>query len=142
MTYSDLQDNPTGPAIADPFPLPANAWTPALRASIVVYWQQAAKEAFDVVLQLVDPVLLEEGDPGFIVRGTVGVDRRQLPFSLGTGTGAADLLAGWFEYRLAEDHQPPEDGQPPKLRIPQLWLVDAVYPGGRTAAARITSEEK
>lgn len=125
MTHSDFQDDPTGPATMDPPSLPANAWSPTEGASIVVYWQQAPEDGFDVVLQLIDPALLEDGDPGFIVWDRVGADQPQLPFSLRTETWGAYVLAGRFEYRV------PAQGEA------QLWLVDANYPGGHTAASRI-----
>jgi hypothetical protein len=123
--------------------LPANAWSPTEGASIVVYWQPASEDGFDVVLQLIDPALLDDGDPGFIVWDRVGADQPQLPFSLRTETGGALVLSGRFEYRLPKDPPPPVDAPPPAGDAPrtpaaaELWLVHAEYPGGSTAAARI-----
>lgn len=180
MTHSYLEESPGDRTTQDSPVLPTNVWIPSDddTSGIMVYWERRA-DVFDVVLQLIDPALVEDGDPGFIVWGTLGPDRPRLPFSLRAEAGSAYVLSGRFEYRLPKEEPapvdkpppmdalppmddpaaggepPPVKGRPPKdalppvdavtaydapLRsppLPQLWLVNAVYPGGRTAAARI-----
>jgi hypothetical protein len=180
MMHSYLEESPDDRTTQDSPSLPTNVWIPSDDDSsgIMVYWERRA-DVFDVVLQLIDPALLEDGDPGFIVWETLGPDRPRLPFSLRAEAGSAYVLSGRFEYRLPKedpasvDEPPPIDalpplydpaagGEPPPVKdrppiealppvdavaaydaplrsppVPQLWLVNAVYPGGRTAAARI-----
>ena len=174
MTHFYLGQNPGDRNTQDSPSLPTNAWTPSDNdaSGIMVYWERRA-DVFDVVLQLIDRALLEDGDAGFIVWETLRPDRPQLPFSLRARAGGAYVLSGRFEYRLPKEdlapvhspalmYDPAAGGEPPTVKdrppiddlppvdavvaydasprsppVPQLWLVNAVYPGGRIAAARI-----
>jgi len=120
---TDSNASPNAPAASKK--LPGNAWTPGPGASIVVYWSRLDDDQFDVALQLLDPSVLADSDPGIIVWVTMGPDRARQAFSLRDETSPERLLSGRFEWRQVG------------LEVPQLWLINATYPDGYTAEAQI-----
>ena len=134
MTHSDLQD-PILYAKRDSISLPAKTWHPQDSASIRIHWQPISTGGFEVVLQLIDRALLEDGNRGFIVRAMVGPDQERLPFLLHTANDLTPILRGRFEYRPEKDPAPALD--PSNKPAAELWLLDAEYPGGYTDAAKI-----
>lgn len=106
-------------------PLPENPWMPDPDACIMVYWQGAEDDSFEVALQLIDPALSTGAAPQILVWVVLGPDRPRQAFSLTDESSPDQLLWGRFEWRQ------------PKNEAPQLWLIDAHYPGGATLAAQI-----
>jgi len=110
--------------------LPPQMWMPHDGASICVYWDRTGPGTFTIALQLIDRSLIAAGDSGIILRTTLSsAVRVQLPFSLRDGHTGALLLSGRFELRTDAHGSV------------QLWLLDARYPGGFTAAAQISGAE-
>ncbi|MDV2451812.1 hypothetical protein [Xanthomonas hortorum] len=110
--------------------LPTNVWAPVDANSLQIYWQLVG-EGYEVAVQLVDAALLEQGDTGIIVWTLVDVTHQILPFSLYDEETSQLVLGGriaWVEVAGGATNNVP----------PQLWIRDAIYPGGGpTLAARI-----
>lgn len=105
--------------------LPENPWTPSPDASIIVYWQAGEEDSFEVALQLIDPEAPPGSHPQIIVWVVLGPDRPRQAFSLTDEQSPTRLLWGRFEWRR------------PEKEAPQLWLIDAHYPGGATPSAQL-----
>ncbi|MBB3823470.1 hypothetical protein FHT03_003517 [Xanthomonas arboricola] len=114
--------------------LPKNVWAPADGSSLQIYWQLVG-EGYEVAVQLIDAAVLEQGDTGIIVWGLVDVTHQALPFSLYDEETGQELILGgeikWVE--VASSLGGATNNAPP-----QLWIKNAIYPGGgSTIAARI-----
>lgn len=127
--------NATDPSFAavpradDGGPLPEHLWTPRLGASICVYWARRPDGGFDVAVLLDDRARPHDGYYGLVVCDAVGPARPTLAFCIEDPGDRRRVLCGRFEWRGAAD-------------APQLWLIDADYPGGRTAAAMIAPRSR
>lgn len=117
---------PSSPDLSmDAPPLPGNIWAPEPDASIEICWSDPVEGFIDVAVLLLDRAIVTRNASNLIARRLLSIDSPCLVFSLRNEYTGQRILWGQIEWRFDAD-----GGS-------NLWLLDAGYPGGHTASARI-----